>query len=417
MCLDIKSQPLALFEAIGIELEYMIVDSESLDILPIADKLLEAAAGKITGDYNKPGISWNNELALHVIEFKTTLPAKELGALKPLFLNDIQHANAILAPLGAQLMPSAMHPWMDPISQMRLWPHEYNAIYDAFNKIFDCRGHGWTNLQSCHINLPFADEEQFIALHAAIRLILPLLPALAASSPIAEGKATEYLDYRAFVYQSNAAKIPSITGAVIPEVCRSFQEYHKGILQPIYDELAPHDPEGVLQYEWSNARGAIARFDRNSIEIRLLDIQESPVVDLAIATAVTAAIRALVADLWDTKSFFHNFSEKQLKIILDRCICCGGDALIDDQAFLQLFAFPEKACQAKDLWHHLVATTLDRQNADDAAALPTLNFLLEQGTLAKRILQALPKNFSHSALKEVYKELCSCLQQGSLFCL
>lgn len=415
MCLDSKPQPLALFEAVGIELEYMIVDSDTLDVLPIADKLLEAAAGEITGDYSKPGISWNNELALHVIEFKTTLPAAELGPLKPLFLSDIHHANALLAPLGAQLMPSAMHPWMDPLTQMHLWPHEYNAIYAAFNKIFDCRGHGWANLQSSHINLPFADEKQFVALHAAIRLILPLLPALAASSPIAEGRATDYLDYRAFVYQSNAVKIPSIAGIVIPEVCRSYSDYQEGILQRIYDDLAPYDTEGVLRYEWSNARGAIARFDRNSIEIRLLDIQESPTADLAIATAVTAAIRALVADLWDTEKSFHRFSEMQLKIILDRSICHGGDALIDDEAFLQLFAFPGKTCLAKDLWHHLISATLDPQKADDKAALPTLNFLLEHGTLAKRILRALPEDFSHNALKDVYRELCACLQQGSLF--
>ena len=38
-----------------------------------------------------------------------------------------------------------------------------------------------------HVNLPFADDAQFARLHAAIRLVLPLLPALAASSPIAEG--------------------------------------------------------------------------------------------------------------------------------------------------------------------------------------------------------------------------------------
>jgi hypothetical protein len=32
----------------------------------------------------------------------------------------------------------------------------------------------------------------------------------------------------------------------------------------------------VLRHEWVNARGAIARFDRSAIEIRVLDVAECP---------------------------------------------------------------------------------------------------------------------------------------------
>jgi hypothetical protein len=37
--------PLGLFEGYGLEVEYMIVDGERLDVVPAADQLLEAAAG------------------------------------------------------------------------------------------------------------------------------------------------------------------------------------------------------------------------------------------------------------------------------------------------------------------------------------------------------------------------------------
>ena len=50
----------------------------------------------------------------------------------------------------------------------------------------------------------------------------------------------------------------------------------------MYDDIAPLDPDAVLQHEWLNARGAIARFDRNTIELRVLDVQECPRADLAI---------------------------------------------------------------------------------------------------------------------------------------
>ena len=39
---------LRLFDAFGIEVEYMLVDGESLDVAPAADRLLEAAAGELT---------------------------------------------------------------------------------------------------------------------------------------------------------------------------------------------------------------------------------------------------------------------------------------------------------------------------------------------------------------------------------
>jgi len=125
--------------------------------------------------------------------------------------------NTILETRNAMLMPTAAHPFMDPLTETKLWPHDSNDVYEVYNKIFDCRGHGWSNLQSSHLNLPFYDDEEFAKLHAAVRLVLPLLPALCASSPIFEGKITGLLDTRLSYYKTNQSKIPSITGKVIPE--------------------------------------------------------------------------------------------------------------------------------------------------------------------------------------------------------
>ena len=84
-------------------------------------------------------------------------------------------------------MPSGMHPWMQPARETRLWPHESGPIHRAYDALFDCRRHGWANLQSMHVNLPFGEDltpdGEFARLHAAVRLVLPLLPALAASTP------------------------------------------------------------------------------------------------------------------------------------------------------------------------------------------------------------------------------------------
>ena len=123
-------------------------------------------------------------------------------------------------------MPTAMHPWMDP-NDVELWPHGTRVIYDTFDRIFSCKGHGWANLQSLQINLPFAGDEEFARLHAAIRFLLPILPGLAASSPIIDGERNGILDNRLVVYRSNCARIPSVTGEVVPEPIGSIGEYHE----------------------------------------------------------------------------------------------------------------------------------------------------------------------------------------------
>jgi hypothetical protein len=155
------TQPLHLFEGFGIELEYAIVDVETLDVYPFADALLKSAGDGDDSEIALGPLVWCNELVLHVVEFKTNGPAPALSSLADTFNDHISRANAYLEPMGARLMPTGMHPWMDPDKEMRLWPFEANRIYETYHRIFNCRGHGWANLQSAHLNLPFADDVEF----------------------------------------------------------------------------------------------------------------------------------------------------------------------------------------------------------------------------------------------------------------
>jgi len=230
-----EGKDLHLFDAFGIELEYMIVGSESLDVLPVADRVLRAAAGEETNEVERDALAWSNELALHVIELKTNGPVAALDGLSSLFTDDIREINRMLEALGGRLLPGAMHPWMDPARQTKLWPHGDRAIYQAYDRIFTCQGHGWSNLQSVHLNIGFCGDDEFGRLHAAIRLLLPILPALAASSPVMDGKFTGIMDNRLQVYRNNQVKVPSVTGRVIPEAVFSKREYEEKIFEPISD--------------------------------------------------------------------------------------------------------------------------------------------------------------------------------------
>jgi gamma-glutamyl:cysteine ligase YbdK (ATP-grasp superfamily) len=405
---------LRLFEGYGIELEYMIVDRETLDVRPIADQLLRAASGgsEWVADVEQGDVGWSNELALHVIELKTSAPARSLEGLPQAFGTSLQRANALLAPLGARLLPTAMHPWMDPLREMRLWPHDSSPIYQAFDRIFDCRGHGWANLQAMHLNLPFADDREFDALHSAIRLVLPLLPALSAASPFAEGRATGLVDTRLEVYRQNSARVPAMAGRIVPEAVSTRVQYEEQILGAIYRALEPYDPEGVLRYEFANARGAIARFDRFAIEIRVLDVQETPRADLAIAALTSRLLEALVAGRWTTLAEQRAQPLEPLADLFLACIREGERTPVRDASLLRHLGLRDRDASAGEVWRHLVD---ELRFPPDDPWRPALDVLLDEGPLARRILRATGPSPAPGRLREVYGELARCLDEGRLF--
>jgi len=73
------------------------------------------------------------------------------------------------------------------------------------------------------------------------------------------------------------------------------------------------------------------------------------------------------------------------------------------------FAWPgsdwDGPCTASDVWRHLSTALLP-------APLPALEILLDQGSLARRILRALDGG---RPLEAVYRDLCDCLHEGKSF--
>jgi hypothetical protein len=405
--------PLGLFAAFGLEVQYMLVDGDSLDVAPKADLLLEAAAGELTDEWLNGPVAWNNELALHVIELKCNGPRASLTGLGADFAANVKLANDKLGREGLRLMPTAMHPWMDA-NRVQFWPHGTRLIYDTFNRIFSCKGHGWANQQSMQINLPFAGDEEFARLHAAIRFLLPILPGLAASSAVVGGERNGILDNRLVVCRDKCAKIPSATGEVVPEPVGSIGEYHERVLEPIYADLAPHDPEGVLRNEWVNARGAIARFDRNAIEIRVLDVQETPFMDVAYATLIVEVLKLLCAEQWLDRTGMDAWPTRELGKLLKLSERQAEATGIGDKRYLQAFGFRGSGTELKGLWEHLVEIVSARGSLDEATGR-LLEHYLRFGSLATRIGKAVGLLPSRAKLTRVYEELCEALAAGSPF--
>ncbi len=401
---------LGAFKGYGIELEYMIVDCETLAARSLADRLLVDAAGQIVNEVEHGELAWSNELVAHVIELKTNGPADGLGGLAKYFHADVLAINQALFEYGACLLPTAMHPLFDPLAETVLWPYGQNDIYAAYDRIFGCKGHGWSNLQSMHINLPFANDEEFVRLHAAIRVVLPLIPALSASSPLEQGRRSAWLDNRLRYYRDNQRRIPTISGQVIPEPVSSINDYHRRVLAPMYQAIAPHDPDHILADDWLNSRAAIARFERQTIEIRIIDLQECPAADLAIAELVVALVRAFYDEALASTAAQQALETSTLADCLFLAAEKGSKAMVQPADYLKLLGV-DRPMAAGQVWQVL----LDRLPDISPGARTTLDVLLKRGTLAEAIMAELGQQPSPESIRQCYRKLAQCLQDNHLF--
>lgn len=399
-----------LFSVIGIEIEYMLVDQDHLNVQPKSDLILSALAGQLTNEVTLGDIAVSNELVLHVLELKNKVPLSPKTDLTEAFQNTLLKLKPLLDVHHLFFLPGAAHPWMDPHKETLRWPHDNHAIYDQFHSIFNCQGHGWSNLQCMHLNLPYSNQEEFCQLHNVIRLILPLLPALAASSPVLDGKVTGLLDSRLHFYCQNQIKIPSIGGDIIPDFIRTEEEYQEKILNPMYKEISPFDPERILQYPWLNSRAAIPKFDQKAIEIRILDSQECVEADIAIALAIHALLQH-----WHHSSSYHldkPCDTRRLKGIFDCSIEKGLAVKIEDSELMRQWQLPLRAMNIREIWTQLIEKISSKLTHKQQVAL---ELILTQGNLSERILLALGQQKDKKLLHKIYNQLVHCLLTNEQF--
>ncbi|MCB0412619.1 MAG: hypothetical protein KDD22_08845, partial [Bdellovibrionales bacterium] len=341
------------FKAFGIEMEYMVVDPITLNILPIADRILAKAAGYPTEEVEGEGVNWSNELVKHVVELKNPVPVSSFTLLREPFYLELQRLWKTAEELGAQLLPTAMHPWMDPLKETHLWPLENRKIYETYDRIFKCQGHGWANLQSTHINVAFGQTDQdFGKVHAVLRLICPLIPIIASSSPYQEGTRGPYKSMRLYHYLQNQKRIPSILGPVIPEQVWTPSDYEEKILKAMYQEIAPFDKENVLQYDWLNSRAVIPKFATHRFEVRVMDLQECPLADLSLSWFFIEIAKLLLQEHWVPLGLVQKLSSQDLKKILVEAAEKADETWIENSDFLNCFGLRNPKVRGSELLNY-----------------------------------------------------------------
>jgi carboxylate-amine ligase len=179
-------------------------------------------------------------------------------------------------------------------------------------------------------------------------------------------------------------------------------------------EILPFDTDSVLDPVWVNSRGAIPRFDRGSIEIRLMDIQECPTADLAIVTLVIETLQALIKGEFIPYGEQIGWTTESLSAILDKTIVSGHETIIDQVPYLQLFGMTGTA-QANEIWQSILSKLIASGHESLLKWKPELDIILRHGTLAYRIKKAIGPDPAIETILPVYRKLASCLEQNRMF--
>lgn len=388
-------------EVLGPEHEFSIVD-EKLAPLPIVDDVIRHIHGRIVNCTSLGSASLGKELQAHVAEFKANRPF----ALPRMFEETMQSAvENILSLLEkkyhARLLGGGMHPFLR-LSDARMWSHRDRGIYVALGKIFDMNQHGWLNIQSFQLNLPYGSRSDAVRLYNALANILPYLPAVAASSPIYDSNMGSYLDNRLHFYLMNQREVPSITGNLIPEQLGSFEEYKKTTVQRYSEDLARLNASHLLlNKEWLNSRAAVIRQSRKAIEIRILDEQESVKSDVALSCFIRATLRGFLAE--------PERPHVRPSILLE------DFAQVMKQGLKAQVLHP-KGRTAKQVCHYLLETAQRNATKEERDYLPLIKSRIEQGSLSDLILKKIRNRAQKTDLKQaifsVYSELADCLEKN-----
>lgn len=280
-------------EVLGPEHEYSLVDKD-LNILPISDKIIKSYCGRIINFIELPKFTFGKEMQLHVMELKANKPFENPAVFEETMQEAVSSLNTIIEKYGAKLLGTGMHPLLK-LSDTAIWPHYHKKIYNEYAKIFNLNQHGWLNIQSFHLNLPYKKESDAIKIHNHLANLSAYLPAITASSPIFEGKVGPDTDNRLSFYKVNQREVPSITGDVIPEYINSIDMYKKQIFDRYSKDLANLGANSaLLNREWVNSRGVIFRFDRRALEVRVIDEQECIKSDVALACFIRASLKGML---------------------------------------------------------------------------------------------------------------------------
>jgi gamma-glutamyl:cysteine ligase YbdK (ATP-grasp superfamily) len=401
------------FEVAGVELEYPVVDRD-LNVAHRVEEAFRTLAGRGCSDVDLGAVGLSNEIADHVLEVKTQAPMRSLAEAEELLVEGIGRFSAVLRDqFDARLMPTGMHPWMDP-AKGRLWRRSNARVYDTYARLFDVRTHGWMNVNSCHLSLPMGREAESVAMMSAAALLVPYLPALAASSPMYDGDLQPAADGRLAWILEHQARIPESQGEIVPEYIDSLADYRRRILGGMYAALDRIPDTAPIRHEFFNARGAVFKASSKRMEVRVLDTQECVRMDMAVSAFVRAALKSLTQRVMEGKLPLP--AHAVLVADFRATVRDGSRARVTAPHFRSVARDAEGRADVRDVLRALLEDARRTVRRDEAEYLELAGRVVEAGTLSERIRAALlpfqeaEDEVFTDAARGIYIELMDCLE-------
>ncbi|WP_432867924.1 carboxylate-amine ligase [Microbispora rosea] len=242
---------------LGVEEEFLLADPRTGRVVPAARTIRERAAG--------PGA---DRLVFELTQFQLESNSAVHTGLHDLHgdLLDMRRAAArAAASAGLALLACGTaldgNAGVPPLSSCP----RYQDMLREFGAIMDCQG-----VCGCHIHVGIADREEAVRVSNHLRPWLPILQALAANSPIADGRDTGYASWRALMM----GRWPS---AEPPPFFRSAEHYESLV-------------NGMLAGGTILDRGMIYWLVRPSDHVPTLEIRAADVCPTAAETVLLAGL-------------------------------------------------------------------------------------------------------------------------------
>ncbi len=254
---------------IGIEEEYLLVDTETLALARAPEALMEACKAELDEQVSPEFLQCQIEIGTHVC--KGVASARE----------DLRHLRRVVADKardhGLAPIAAACHPFSD-------WKAQHHTDKQRYNELSRDLGGVARRLLICgmHVHVGLPDEEDRVDIVNQLTYFLPHLLALSASSPYWQGEDTGLASYRLTIFDN----LPR-TG--LPPKFWSWAEYERTVTALVDLDLI-EDASKI----WWDLRPS-AKFP--TIEARICDV--SPRIDTALTIA--AIIQSLTRMLWRLK--------------------------------------------------------------------------------------------------------------------
>lgn len=358
------------------------------------DKVIKDFHGRIVNFVEQPHFTFGKELQLHVMEIKPNMPFRSPENFEETMQEAVLTLTGFLeCKYKAHLLGTGMHPLLK-LKETGVWPHRHKKIYDAYSKVFNLNQHGWLNIQSFQLNIPYSNQESAILMHNMLAEICAYLSAISASSPVFEGKFGENVDNRLCFYMLSQKEVSSITGDVIPEYVSSFKQYEKEIIERYSLDLAHAGVDECLLYrDWVNSRGVIFRFDRKAVEIRVMDEQECVKSDVALSCFIRAVLRGLMRET--VESLPHEILVKDFNSVA-----------VDG---LNAKVLHPHGSTARRVCQYFFRIAWENATEEEKKYLPIIRKRIECGSLSEiireRILRKAQKTDFREAIIDIYSRL------------